>query len=173
MDQAEKAFQGRPNLGPLQPLTPSAALASPASLQNLTHTIVNPAPATGVTAVRTILRRYSTLCDAGTRTSKFRCSGSERRLTHAFFHLLPHLLQALPGASLPISTVFTESAVNEIVAKRRNKNQPLRWNRYPARAVLDGTGSCAGGGALEGPSVPCHVPFWPDLWYGPRRHVRK
>jgi hypothetical protein len=31
---------------------------------------------------------------------------------------------------LPISTAFTESAVNEVVAKRMNKNQPMRWNRY-------------------------------------------
>gem|GEM_PF-975198 len=45
-------------------------------------------------------------------------------------------------AGLPISTAFTESAVNEIVAKRMNKSQQMRWNRYTARAVLDGPGSC-------------------------------
>jgi len=29
----------------------------------------------------------------------------------------------------PISTAFVESAVNEIVAKRMNKKQQMRWNR--------------------------------------------
>jgi hypothetical protein len=37
---------------------------------------------------------------------------------------------------LPISTAFTESAVNEAVAKRRNKHQPMRWNRYPVQPFL-------------------------------------
>jgi len=43
--------------------------------------------------------------------------------------------EMLPGA-LPISTAFTESAVNEVVAKRRNNNQPMRWNRYTAQPFL-------------------------------------
>jgi hypothetical protein len=29
----------------------------------------------------------------------------------------------------PISTAFVESTVNEIVAKRMNKKQQMRWNR--------------------------------------------
>jgi hypothetical protein len=46
----------------------------------------------------------------------------------------------------PISTAFVESAVNEIVAKRMNKKQQMRWNRMTVQpfldvrtAVLDGT----------------------------------
>ena len=46
----------------------------------------------------------------------------------------------------PISTAFVESAVNEIVAKRMNKKQQMRWNRMTGQpfldvrtAVLDGT----------------------------------
>ena len=46
----------------------------------------------------------------------------------------------------PISTAFVESAVNEIVAKRMNKKQQMRWNRMTVwpfldvrTAVLDGT----------------------------------
>jgi hypothetical protein len=29
----------------------------------------------------------------------------------------------------PISTAFVESSVNEIIAKRMNKKQQMRWNR--------------------------------------------
>jgi hypothetical protein len=39
-------------------------------------------------------------------------------------------------AGLPISTAFAESTVNEVVAKRRNKNQPMPWNRYPIQPFL-------------------------------------
>jgi hypothetical protein len=46
----------------------------------------------------------------------------------------------------PISTAFVESAVNEIVARRMNKKQQMRWNRTTVQpfldvrtAVLDGT----------------------------------
>jgi hypothetical protein len=39
-------------------------------------------------------------------------------------------------AGLPISTAFTESAVNEVVAKRMNKNQQMRWNRYTVQPFL-------------------------------------
>jgi hypothetical protein len=37
----------------------------------------------------------------------------------------------------PISTAFVESAVNEIVAKRRNKKQQMRWNRATVQPFLD------------------------------------
>jgi len=37
----------------------------------------------------------------------------------------------------PISTAFVESAVNEIVAKRMNKKQPMRWNRTTVQPFLD------------------------------------
>ena len=37
----------------------------------------------------------------------------------------------------PISTTFVESAVNEIVAKRMNKKQQMRWNRATVQPFLD------------------------------------
>jgi Transposase len=37
----------------------------------------------------------------------------------------------------PISTAFVESAVNEIIAKRMNKNQQMRWNRTTMQSFLD------------------------------------
>jgi hypothetical protein len=37
----------------------------------------------------------------------------------------------------PISTAFVESAVNEIVAKRMNKKQRMRWNRMTVQSFLD------------------------------------
>ena len=36
-----------------------------------------------------------------------------------------------------ISTAFVESAVNEIVAKRMNKAQQMRWNRATVQPFLD------------------------------------
>jgi hypothetical protein len=37
----------------------------------------------------------------------------------------------------PISTAFVESAVNEIVARRMNKKQQMRWNRMTVQPFLD------------------------------------
>ena len=37
----------------------------------------------------------------------------------------------------PISTAFVESAMNEIVAKRMNKKQQMRWNRTTVQPFLD------------------------------------
>ena len=37
----------------------------------------------------------------------------------------------------PISTAFVMSAVNEIVAKRMNKKQQMRWNRATVQSFLD------------------------------------
>jgi hypothetical protein len=37
----------------------------------------------------------------------------------------------------PISTAFVESAVNEIVAKRMNKKQEMRWSRATVRPFLN------------------------------------
>ena len=37
----------------------------------------------------------------------------------------------------PISTAFVESAVGEIVAKRMNKKQQIRWNRTTVQSFLD------------------------------------
>ena len=36
-----------------------------------------------------------------------------------------------------ISTGFAESAVNEIIAKRMNKKQQMRWNRHTVQHFLD------------------------------------
>jgi hypothetical protein len=37
----------------------------------------------------------------------------------------------------PISTAFVECAVNEIIAKRMNKKQQMRWNRTTVQSFLD------------------------------------
>ncbi len=37
----------------------------------------------------------------------------------------------------PISTAFVESSVNEIVAKRMNKKQQMRWDRTTVQPFLD------------------------------------
>src|SRR5277367_3909651 len=37
----------------------------------------------------------------------------------------------------PISTAFVESSVNEIIAKRMNKKQQIRWNRATVQPFLD------------------------------------
>jgi hypothetical protein len=37
----------------------------------------------------------------------------------------------------PISTAFVESSVNEIIAKRMNKKQQMRWNRATVQPFLD------------------------------------
>jgi hypothetical protein len=37
----------------------------------------------------------------------------------------------------PISTAFVESAVNEIVAKRMNKKQQMRWNRATVQPFFE------------------------------------
>jgi hypothetical protein len=42
----------------------------------------------------------------------------------------------------PISTAFVESAVNEIIAKRMNKKQQMRWNRTAVQSFLDYVPPC-------------------------------
>ena len=37
----------------------------------------------------------------------------------------------------PISTAFVKSAVNEIVAKRMNKKQQMRWSQVTVQPFLD------------------------------------
>jgi hypothetical protein len=49
--------------------------------------------------------------------------------------LVPYAARHRRG--LPISTAFVESAVNEIVAKRMNKAQQMRWNRATVQPFLD------------------------------------
>src|SRR5215212_7171937 len=49
--------------------------------------------------------------------------------------LVPYAARRRRGE--PISTAFVESAVNEIVAKRLNKAQQMRWNRASVQPFLD------------------------------------
>jgi len=49
--------------------------------------------------------------------------------------LVPYAARRRRGQ--PISTAFVESAVNEIVAKRMNKAQQIRWNRATVQPFLD------------------------------------
>ena len=49
--------------------------------------------------------------------------------------LVPYVARRRRGE--PISTAFVESAVNEIVAKRMNKAQQMRWNRATVQPFLD------------------------------------
>ena len=41
------------------------------------------------------------------------------------------------GEPISISTAFVESSVNEIIAKRMNKKQQMRWNRATVQPFLD------------------------------------
>src|SRR5215218_6288873 len=49
--------------------------------------------------------------------------------------LVPYAARRRRGE--PIATAFVESAVNEIVAKRMNKAQQMRWNRATVQPFLD------------------------------------
>ena len=49
--------------------------------------------------------------------------------------LVPYAARRQRGE--PISTAFVESAVNEIVARRMNKKQQMRWNRATVQPFLD------------------------------------
>jgi hypothetical protein len=55
----------------------------------------------------------------------------------------------------PISTAFIESAVHEIVAKRMNKKQQMRWNRMTVQPFLN-VRTAVLDGILE--NVFCHRP---------------
>jgi hypothetical protein len=81
------------------------------------------------------IRQASTCFDAGPKLPNSGAMGGDRRLTHGFFHSSAPLLQALPHG-LPILTAFAESAVNEVMAKRMNKKQQMRWNRYTVQPFL-------------------------------------
>jgi len=49
--------------------------------------------------------------------------------------LVPYVARRRRGE--PISTAFVESTVNEIVAKRMNKKQQMRWSRAAVQPFLD------------------------------------
>jgi hypothetical protein len=69
-----------------------------------------------------------------------------RRLEHQVGELLAYLERnqralvhyaARRRNGEPISTAFVESAVNEIIAKRMNKKQQMRWNSATVQPFLD------------------------------------
>ena len=49
--------------------------------------------------------------------------------------LVPYAARRRQGEA--ISTAFVESSVNEIIAKRMNKKQQMRWNRATVQPFLD------------------------------------
>jgi hypothetical protein len=70
----------------------------------------------------------SALCRWARRTSISGMAGIGR---------LEHHYAARRRNGEPISTAFLESAVNEIIAKRMNKKQQMRWNRATVQPFLD------------------------------------
>ena len=59
-----------------------------------------------------------------------------------------------------ISTAFVESSVNEIIAKRMNKKQQMRWNRATVQAFLD-VRTAVLNGTLEDALRRCYPGFRP------------
>jgi hypothetical protein len=90
-------------------------------------------------------RKLAALCRWTRRTSIHGMAGIAR-LEHHVSELLAYL-ERNQGALVhyaarrrkgePISTAFVESAVNEIIAKRMNKKQQMRWNRTTVQPFLD------------------------------------
>jgi hypothetical protein len=90
-------------------------------------------------------RKLAALCRWARRTHVQDVAGV-RRLEHHAGELLAYL-QRNQGALVhyaarrrngePISTAFVESSVNEIIAKRMNKKQQMRWNRATVQPFLD------------------------------------
>src|SRR3984957_20551213 len=60
----------------------------------------------------------------------------------------------------PISTAFVESSVNEIIAKRMNKKQQMRWNRATVQSFLD-VRTTVLNGTLEAAFRHCYPGFRP------------
>src|SRR3954451_9788109 len=90
-------------------------------------------------------RKLAALC-RWTQSKQVRNAASIGRLQRHVSELLSYL-ERNEGALVhyaarrrcgePISTAFVESAVNEIVAKRMNKKQQMRWNRATVQPFLD------------------------------------
>src|SRR5271165_5124236 len=90
-------------------------------------------------------RKLAALCRWARRTSIHGMAGIGR-LEHHVGELLAYL-ERNQGALVhyaarrrngePISTAFVESAVNEIIAKRMNKKQQMRWNRATVQPFLE------------------------------------
>jgi hypothetical protein len=91
-------------------------------------------------------RKLAALCRWARRPSIHGMAGIGR-LEHHLGELLAYLGRKNQGALVhyatrrrngkPISTAFVESAVNEIIAKRMNKKQQMRWNRATVQPFLD------------------------------------
>jgi hypothetical protein len=89
-------------------------------------------------------RKLAALCRWARRTSTRGMAGIGR-LEHHVGELLAYL-ERNQGALVhyaarrrngePISTAFVESSVNEIIAKRMNKKQQMRWNRATVQPFL-------------------------------------
>ena len=90
-------------------------------------------------------RKLAALCRWARRTSVHAMAGIGR-LEHHVSELLGYL-ERNQGALVhyaarrrngeAISTAFVESSVNEIIAKRMNKKQQMRWNRATVQPFLD------------------------------------
>ena len=90
-------------------------------------------------------RKLAALCRWAQRTHVHDVAGVGR-LEHHVGELLGYL-ERNQGALVhyaarrrngePISTAFVESSVNEIIAKRMNKKQQMRWNRATVQPFLD------------------------------------
>jgi hypothetical protein len=90
-------------------------------------------------------RKLAALCRWARRTSICGVAGIGRLERHVG-ELLAYLERS-QGALVhyaarrrrgePISTAFVESSVNEIIAKRMNKKQQMRWNRATVQPLLD------------------------------------
>jgi hypothetical protein len=90
-------------------------------------------------------RKLAALCRWARRTSAYGIAGIGR-LEHHVGELLAYL-ERNQGALVhyaarrrngePISTAFVESSVNEIIAKRMNKKQQMRWNRATVQPFLN------------------------------------
>jgi len=83
---------------------------------------------------------------AGRTASSYARSPASNRLQRHISELLGYLERnqdmlvhyaARRRQGEPISTAFVESAVNEIVAKRMNKKQQMRWDRTTVQHFLD------------------------------------
>jgi len=90
-------------------------------------------------------RKLAALCRWTQREHVRELPGLERLQRHvnALLGYLEHNQDALVHYAArrrhgePISTAFVESAVNEIVAKRMNKRQQMRWNRMTVQSFLN------------------------------------
>ncbi len=70
-------------------------------------------------------------------------------------------MAALCCCDEPISTAFVESAVNDIIAKRMNKKQQMRWNRAAVQPFLD-VRTAVLNNTLEDAFRHCYPGFRPD-----------